>query len=221
MTILKAKITKISALILIMIATLLPTVGAWAKDVDILASNYGYGEYVVKAGGTGYGVYDEDLVKFYYYPVDGEVSENEDTGDYAVSLEYDADDGTGGDTGEVSRVLINILDQNGDPVGPSPIEVLAPVKTVNFNLDGYGMASGIYTVTATAYNKNGELLYKPIKIGEIEYEIIPVPDTGTFFQGLNISKEDYLITGLIIFFVVGICGIYLVTRSGKNVKKRR
>lgn len=220
MTKTKMRIIKILSLALVMMATLLPTAGTWARDIDIPTTDYGYGEYVVKVRGVGYnGVYDEDLVRFYYYPVVGDITEDKDTGDYTVNLEYDADDGTDTHTGEVASVVINILDMNGNPVGPSPITVLAPNKTVSFNLDEYGLESGTYTVEATAYNRNGELLYKPIKIGEIDYEAIPVPDTGGFFQGLNISKLDYMLTGLIIFSLVGIGGVVFIAK--RNNKNRR
>ena len=42
---------------------------------------------------------------------------------------------------------------------------------------------------------------------------IVVPDTGSFFKNLNISNEDYIITGLIIFFVFSIIGFGIVARK--------
>lgn len=47
------------------------------------------------------------------------------------------------------------------------------------------------------------------------------PDTGGLFQDLNISKEDYLITGLIVFFVLGIVGFGVVTSNHKSATTRR
>lgn len=223
MTKTKIRIIKILSLALVMAATLVSAASTWAKDIPIVASDYGYGEYVVKARGVGYnGVYDEDLVKFYYYPVNGELTEDENTGDYTVNLEYEEGDGTS--AGEVGSVIINVLDPDGNTVGPSPIRVEAPGKTASFNLDEYGLASGIYTVEIIAYSRDGEMLYKPIKIGEIDYKAIPVPDTGGFFQGLNISKLDYMLTGLIIFSLIGIGGAIFIAKRNKNsrtIRRRR
>lgn len=206
-----------SMLAMVAITTALGTNAmAAVHNIDIMASDYGYGEYIVTARGTGYdGVYDEDLIRFYYYPVNGELTENKDTGDYTVHLEYDADDGTDASEGAVASVIVNILDANGNPVGPSPITVPAPNKSVSFNLDEYGLASGTYTVEITAYDRNGTKLYKAIKIGEIDYNAIPVPDTGSFFQSLNISRIDYLVTGLIIFALVGISGAVFIAKRNK------
>ena len=51
-----------------------------------------------------------------------------------------------------------------------------------------------------------------------EDEDIVVPNTGGLFESLNISQSDYLITGLIIFFVVGVGGAIFIAKS-KNYKR--
>ena len=80
-----------------------------------------------------------------------------------------------------------------------------------------GLAYGEYTGTITYKDGSGKIVgdSKPIKI-KYDGEAIIVPDTGSFFQGLNISREDYLITGLIVFMVAGIAGFAFVKMKGKN-----
>ncbi len=60
---------------------------------------------------------------------------------------------------------------------------------------------------------------------EFEYtedgEVIPVPDTGIFTSTNNLMKKDYLITGLIIFLLVGISGFMFISGREKSTRKRR
>ena len=78
------------------------------------------------------------------------------------------------------------------------------------------MPTGNYTVEITAYNAEGELLYGKPYYTSVYYEAIPVPDTGGMFVGLNISKTDYLITGLIIFSVTAVLGFVFVAKGRGN-----
>ena len=49
--------------------------------------------------------------------------------------------------------------------------------------------------------------------GDKDKSDVDVPDTGGLFAGLNISKSDYLITGLAIFFLTGITGLFFIIRK--------
>ena len=187
--------------------------------VDLGEADYGYGEYLLVVKGVGYdGVYDEDTIAFSYYPVYAEATEDEDTGNYIVDLDYDADDGTE-DGGEVASIVINVYDENGNLVDElSPITVTPPTTSIELPFADLGLPSGTYTVVVAAYDANGEKLYKDY-VFTIKYEAIEVPntaDTGRFLQNLNISKADYLITGLMIFFLVAVAGVVFITRSEKK-----
>jgi hypothetical protein len=46
-----------------------------------------------------------------------------------------------------------------------------------------------------------------------------VPNTGGFFESLNVSKADYLATGLIIFFTVGLSGIVFIAKNKRTSRK--
>ena len=199
----------------------LPSTDVSAKEIDIRTSEYGYGKYTVNVRGIGYdGVYDEDSVTFWYLPVYATITEDEDTGKQYIELDYEADDGTEESDGEVAKIVVNVYDEDGNLVKElSPMTILPPTMKAEISFAGTNLPSGTYTVQVSAYDKDGNLIYKPYEF-QFEYEAIAVPDTGGLFQNLNISKEDYLITGLLIFFVFGIVGLGIVMRSDKARKRK-
>ena len=199
-----------------------PSAEVAAKDIPIDVTTHGYGKYVVTVRGEGLqGVWDADSVTFYYYPVYGEVvQENDKT---YVDLQYDPDDGSPdpSTTGEVASIAVRVYDENGNEVGFSPITVTPPTTRIELPFEEYGLGSGTYTVKIFAYDRNGGQLGDPY-IFTITYddgkEVIPVPDTGGLMQNMNISQQDYLITGLIIFGIVAVAGTVFIVRNDK--KKR-
>lgn len=212
------------------LAILIPTGAASAKTIDIDASEYGYGKYIVSVKGVGYdGVYDEDSVLFYYLPVYAEEEVDSVTGKHYVNMEYAVDNGETEEgeelTGEVARIIINVYDKDGKLVEAlSPIEVLPPVTKVEIPFAAKELPSGTYTISVSAYGIDGGELYKPYVL-TTEYKAAEVPDagapdTGGLFQNLNISKEDYLVSGLIIFFVLGIVAFGIVARNKKTDSRR-
>ena len=180
---------------------------------------YGYGQYVFTASGDSIeGVPAESSVNFSYVPVTASVTQ--DGSKVSIDLDYDETGGTG--TGQVDKVVINIYDENGNPVGPSPVTMTPLNANYTFDMSDYGLPSGTYTVSVQAYDVNGVKLYKPFEV-QFYYEArqTPVPDTGGIMGDLNISKTDYIITGLIIFSVVGISGAVFISRHDKKTGNRR
>lgn len=180
---------------------------------------YGYGQYVLTASGDSIeGVPAESSVNFSYVPVTASVTQ--DGSKVSIDLDYDETGGTG--TGQVDKVVINIYDENGNPVGPSPVTMTPLNANYTFDMSDYGLPSGTYTVSVQAYDVNGVKLYKPFEV-QFYYEArrTPVPDTGGIMGDLNISKTDYIITGLIIFSVVGISGAVFISRHDKKTGNRR
>ena len=200
----------------------------FSDDLNLLGTNYGYGEYLLAVKGvglaideeTGGRVYDEDFVEFWFYPVIGEAAEDENDGLIYLDLEYDKENEN------IDTIGINIYDENGNLVtAMSPIKVKAPGDRVELPFSEKDITSGKYRIEITAYNEDEEALYNPY-ITYVNYEAIPVPDTGGLFMNLNISRADYLITGLLIFFPIAIFSLVFVMkgRSYKvkaNAKKRR
>ena len=57
-----------------------------------------------------------------------------------------------------------------------------------------------------------------------EDEDIVVPstaDTGGLFKNLNISRTDYLVTGIGLFLVVGIGSIVFISKHNRSNKRRK
>ena len=203
---------------------------------QLLALNlieYGYGEFTITAAGYGPdGIPDEDSITFEYIPVAGTATPDDTTGNPIVDLDYVPGDGV--DPNGVEKVVITILDENGNPIaGIDPIIVDKPIDQATLPFDEYGLPDGNYIIELTALGIDGEELYKPYVInfeykGNGEEPVVPetggdtgAPDTGGLFSGLNISNSDYLITGLLIFFTVGIGGaIFIVKRNQKSSKRR-
>lgn len=193
----------------------------------------GYGEYVLTATGEGGdGVKDEQSVAFTFIPVTATAKSDDKTGIVTVDLEYNGDDGISPDDNDVVTLVINVYDENGEIISSiSPTTVNAPDTEVELPFGENNIPSGKYKIEVIAYNSDNEELYK-YYYTYVKYNTLPVPDTGGdgdanapdtggLFKGLNIAKGDYLITGLGIFFLVGICGAVYIAKSGKKSSKRR
>ena len=91
-----------------------------------------------------------------------------------------------------------------------------------------GLDSGNYGVEIVYRNAKGEIVGEP-HTTVINYEAPATapsgaPDTGGLFKNLDVSRIDYLATGLLVFFIFGIVGLGIVLRkrsSTKLSKKRR
>ena len=197
--------------------------------------NVGYGEYVLTATGEGNdGVKDEQSVAFTFIPATATATANDKTGNVEVDLDYNGDDGISSDNNDVVTLVLNVYNDNGDLITPlSPVTVTAPETKVTLPFGDYDLPSGEYTIEVIAYNSENNELYK-YYYTFVVYKTMPVPDTGGdgdegasvpdtggLFNNLNISKSDYLITGLGIFFLVGISGAVFIAKSGKKTSKKR
>ncbi|MBR3236221.1 hypothetical protein IKF92_00865 [Candidatus Saccharibacteria bacterium] len=202
-------------------------------NLDLSQGSFGYGDYVLTVEGRGDGgASDVAGITFSYIPVKAEVVEDEKSGDVTVELDYDPDTGSPEDEGKVKEIGINIYDEDGNLMEPSPIIVEAPADSVDLPFGDYNYPSGKYTIEVIARDRDGNVLYEIMRF-DYDYKAIPVPhsggddggksagspDTGGLFKGLNISRSDYLITGLTIFLIVGIGStIYIVKRDQKTKK---
>ena len=186
--------------------------GTYTKALDLLGEDYGYGEYTIESLATGYGgITYPATINFSFIPVRGEAAKSPSDGLIYLDLDYDTENEN------IDYIKINIYDENGNLVDViSPITVKAPGTRVELPFSENNLPTGNYTVEITAYNAEGELLYGKPYYTSVYYEAIPVPDTGGMFVGLNISKTDYLITGLIIFSVTAVLGFVFVAKGRGN-----
>lgn len=169
-----------------------------------------YGKYIITAEAIGYdnAPAPEEYIKFDFVPVVASLGTNPVTGKYEVAI-----DSYGEDVKEIKIYL-------GDTL----------LNTLSYNefsdITAFSLAgqpSGTYMVKVVARNASGETIYIPFEI-EIKYEATVVPDagspdTGGLFRNLNISREDYMITGLIVFFVLGIVAFGIVAKGRRSSKK--
>lgn len=192
--------------------------------LNLKGGGLGYGDYVIKVVGDGSGEEKSgDTVRFGYYPVKADIDEDENTGKTYVDLDYTADDGTEEGEGNVSSIVINVFGPDGNIVNElSPTNVTPPTKQVELPFYKYNLPEGRYTIELTAYDRNGEVLYKKYIIYYIYKPThTKIPDTGGVFQNLNISKTDYLVTGIGVFLAIGITSALFVAKRNKKSSKRR
>ena len=193
----------------------------------------GYGEYILTTTGEGHdGVSDEQSVKFTFIPTTATATANDETGNVEVDLDYNDEDGTGPDHDDVTKLVLKVYNENGDLISPmTPVTVNAPETKATLPFGDYDLPSGTYTIEVISYNSENDELYR-YYYTFVVYKALPVPDTGGgddanapdtggLFKNLNISKSDYLITGLLFFFLVGFSGIVYITRKEKRTSKRR
>lgn len=188
---------------------------AGSIDLPVDLSNYGYGKFLLTLSATDLNgvTLTTDTRLLEYMPTKADFSGDEATGDLIIDLEYDED--------EVGKVVVDIY-VDGKPV--HQVEVESPTKQIRIpasTVDSWG--EGDITFVVTTYNKNNQQVYQT----EYNFTEIPntgtggsgAPDTGGLFQNLNIAREDYLITGLIIFFIFAIVAFGVVARSRKSNRK--
>lgn len=181
---------------------------------------YGYGDYTLTVRGEGLNeVYDEKITHFSYLPVKATATEDAEH-DVKVDLDYDPENT------DVQKIVIEIRDENGNPIeGLDATTIYPPATSTTIGFSDADLPEGTYTIIVTTYDGEGNIIYQPYQF-TITYagpEEVPVPDTGGLFAGVDISKTDYLITGIVIFSMIAIAGIMLLTnkREKKTTKKRR
>jgi hypothetical protein len=177
----------------------------FSSSIFNIDGSLGYGSYVLTVTGTGYdGAFDEKSLQFERIPLIATAKQNEETG---KTIDVTIEDLN---TDDISDVDIYIDDEKVGTVHED--------GTYPFNPPSTGTKDYVVKIVARDGDK---VIY--VKTIIVHYEGMRTPDTGSFFQNLNISKEDYLITGLIVFFILGIVGFGIVARgkrtSGKTNKR--
>ena len=178
------------------------------------------------------GAYAEDSVYFEYIPAILTATQDEVSNDPTLHIEY---------YGGGSLAGIELVVPKGD--GKNDIEFLIKIENNKFNLydaDGnlidtvstdqdltlpfsdYGVKAGTYNLIATPLNAEGDALYRPYTFS-LTYDTLPTPitpDTGALFEKLNISRADYLLTGLIVFFSVAILGLIFTIKNHSKSRRK-
>lgn len=181
---------------------------------------------------TGKGVNDTDVrdegVQFEYramkvdIPTTGDGDEEkpvtDEKGDPEVTI---------GVRDDVYSLLLQVYNEAGKPVfvkdgKEEPILVSrdkfdGDSYTLNLPMSKYGAKTGWYELVAIAYGQDGK---EVISMNTYRFYYDPgtpnVPGAGTVMDNLNISRVDYVVTGLIAFGAVAMFGIYLVARKSRR-----
>ncbi|MBR6505285.1 hypothetical protein IKT18_00360 [Candidatus Saccharibacteria bacterium] len=188
---------------------------------------HGYGHYVLTVTGVNNdGVTDEESFEFYYSPFLSSAEQNDDTGDIDINI-------TDIDTENVNTIDVYV---NGELVGTINVDNEENI-VYNYTPDDTTIEQD-FVIVLVANDENGDPMfisdemnvhYVPLTVPDTGPDDNPddsgtgSPDTGGLFHNLNITKEDYLVTGLIAFFIVGIVGFGIVARGRKETRssKRR
>lgn len=197
--------------------------GELSFDFVEISDELGFGEYVVTVNGIGVdGIPSPgDSVAFSYYPVIGSINSNSETGKVLLDLDYLPYEANG--IGKVNTLEVNVYDQDGNPISQlSNIIVNAPKTQLELPFDINDIRQGKYRVEIFAFGIDGNLLYLPYYT-VAEYNPLPpeAPNTGKMFETLNISKVDYLITGAMMFLIIGVSAIVFVIRWSTSSRRRR
>ena len=202
--------------------------GSYSFDIEAIVGETKYGEYTLKLATNTVGTYTEDIITLYFQPVtvevkgaeckdresgycDAEIGEDgiaEVEGNVVVEVENNDD---------IVEYVIEVFDENGNSViTPIHQEVDDEGNAVfTLPLDDLNLPAGVYTITVTGYDADGDVVY--IAHAYVRFSPIPeVPDTGNLLKSLNISKSDYLTTGLIIFGLSVVLGLFIIFRRSKR-----
>ena len=195
-----------------------PESGERAFDFDLDSDpNLGFGDYVltvINHAGSGE---VEDAVSFKYVPLKITTVGTAENGDPIVEVEYSS---------KVDSFDLQAKDKDGNPLFDEPINVKVDnpgtggTKQVTLPFASYGAASGDYIISAQGRGTDGAILFDQLAYTNVAYrapDAPEVPKTGGLFKNLNITKSDYIITGVIVFAIA----TALAVRTLKKRSNRR
>ena len=176
--------------------------------------------------------YDEDGNKIDSTTTD--VTKSNDNGDTNVEVETNIDNVTTIEAyvydkdGNIVRIVradretgtVYVYDKDGNLLFTIPNGFRSD-RDLTIPMDG--LDSGDYATVITYKDANGKIIgdSKNVKISYEDGKAVVVPDTGSFFQGFNITREDYLITGVVVFTLVGAVAFGITMKKKKSVRSRR
>lgn len=129
----------------------------------------------------------------------------------------------------VDHVVLQVHDKKGNPIFVSKdgkseaIEITKDKFTVldNGNLsyslflpmNKYQAPSGSYDLVSVAYGDDGSVSSMNVNGFYYDPEAAGVPSAGSIMKDLNISRADFILTGIVIFVAVSGFALYLIFRK--------
>lgn len=200
------------------------TDGGFEFEIDWKALGIPYDAEVtlVATGKTTDGRSVTDSVRFYYRAATMQVNvdEKDKLGNPQVEIEFNS---------SVKKMELQVYDKQGNPVfvdsEGKPKTIILKESDLDYDtlkhklylpMAEYNAASGDYDLVLVAYDADGNVLSMNTKTFKYERDTPEIPNTGSLLGDLNISRADYLITGLIAFGAVMAFAIYLMIRRQKR-----
>lgn len=133
---------------------------------------------------------------------------------------------------EVDKVYVHVYDKNGKPVlvdkDGNEVVIVVDAKDVDpetgelkvkLPFEQYGVEDGEYKLVVIGKDKNGNDV--SVVEAELDYafrepEAPDTPNTGSLLDELNITRVDYIVTGVIVFGLVAGAALYLVGRKSRR-----
>ena len=179
-------------------------------------------------GGTGVYVFESELfgtdgtthtdhVQFTYAAIsaeDPEVSSDQTIVTYRVNY-----------TAGVKSLTYQLFDSNNNAISePITVNTTNPVTggymDIQIDITKLEMESGKYQILTIGHSgENGTGLTIGSALVKFDYtapDSPNVPDTGSLFTSLNISRADYLITGILGFTAISVAALFVVLKSKRS-----
>lgn len=170
-----------------------------------------YGKYILTTVATGPIGTFEDSIEFSRLATYVKYTGSEENGDPRINIKYDEG---------VKTLEIYVYDSNGMlTIGPLRKTVVDGTDNIDMTLEmPADAADGEYRVVVHGFDETGAFPLSDASITHFNYvrPIPPVPDTGNFFENLNIARTDYLVTSLLIFFSITAAALFLIYRKKEN-----
>lgn len=152
-----------------------------------------------------------------YVEMAGETAKNDDP---IAKVQFNED---------VAKLVLQVYDKAGKPVFINANGVEEPLifnqdqldytklsMDVVLPMEKYGAKPGDYQLVAVAYNAAGETISMNLTDFRYRPDWIKNPNTGSVLADTNISRMDYLLTGLIIFGSVAAFASFLILRKKRK-----
>lgn len=196
--------------------------GTYNFDLDV--SPYGFGEFVLHTSVTGLDnvTRETDTVSFTYSAMIIDTNQGvDDKKNPIVSVEIGS---------SIEKVVVAIFDKDGNPafvdengnvvnieLNRSDIDPATGKILVALPFEKYGAKAGTYAVVFSAYDKDNKLV--SMQTAFVDYSPLTpdTPNTGMLSIGdLNISRVDYLVTGMIAFCAAVGLAVFLIFRKSRR-----
>lgn len=204
--------------------------GTYSSSID--TTGLAFGEYLFHAVAHGNNAATaDDTSSFEYRAITAAFEGNKENGDPILGINLNE---------KVNKVSVQIYNKKGEPLfvdangnetpllmDRNDIDPTTGKITATMPFKHYDADTGDYTATVTAYNNNDEVISmvtaatyytnpeRPVDPTKpVDPSTPDVPNTGILRIGnLNITRLDYLLTGLIAFGVAACFALYLVFRK--------